>query len=135
MPESNELKTADLNEKEKETYLLCLDVALRLCKKWNIHNFQGIRAIEDEMWGRCSHDGVIYLTFYKYLPNPTMPGGQERWTIMKSEVLRTLAHELAHLVVFNHGPQFWTICNQFIREVSEMTGVKMKLEQNVYRRK
>ena len=125
------LKPAKLNEEEQKLLTECNHIAALMAKRHNL-SFQRIEPVEtNDIWGLCSWTGILKLTFYKYLQTLDKP---ERWTINKSEVLRTLAHELAHLKEMNHGPKFWEVCNQFIREISEISGVKMKIEQNCYRR-
>ncbi len=48
------------------------------------------------LWGSCTIDGVIRLNF--------------RLVQLPKELMRhVVAHELAHLVEFNHSPRFWKI--------------------------
>jgi predicted metal-dependent hydrolase len=137
---------AKLNEEETELLKQCESLAKQMSERHGLH-YRKIIPVDFEHWGRCNPDGILEIAFYKFLPSGHLGTERERWTINKSEVLRTLAHELAHLnpdamtlrtfrgVVIGsnpHGRNFWRICNQYIREISELTGVKMKKESNCY---
>jgi len=51
------------------------------------------------MWGSCTSDGRVRLNF--------------RLLQLPPELMRhVVAHELAHLVEFNHSPRFWAIVGQ-----------------------
>lgn len=125
-------KAAILTDEEKILLIDCEVIAVKIATKHGL-NFTAIEPIEcKDIWGACSPDGILRLTFYKYIPIGN--GRMERWTINKSEVLRTLGHELAHLRYGHHRADFWGFCNELIAEIGSLTGMKLKREQNCYRR-
>jgi hypothetical protein len=118
---------AKLNDEETKLFYRCIEIANVISL---IHQlpFRKIIPVDIEAWGRCNADGILEIAFYKFLD------GNERWSINRSEVLRTLGHELAHLRHHHHGPSFWPFCNQLIGEIAVMEGIRIKPEANVYRK-
>lgn len=70
-------------------------------------------------WGSCSHTGVIRLNWRLFKTSP-------------EEIDYIIAHEVAHLIHFNHSKAFWelvaTICPHF-----QESQAKLKSQDSFYR--
>ena len=120
-----------LNEDEQNLYSLCDLLAKELSQKYSL-GYRRIIPVSSEMvWGRCNFDGFLEICFYKKLVIDEA-GNTRRWSINRNEVLRTLCHELAHLKHAGHMEPFWRFCNHLIDDVNEITGFRVRHEQNVY---
>jgi len=57
-------------------------------------------------WGSCSGRGNITLnTALYYVPQPLAE--------------YVVVHELAHLKIFNHSPEFWALVGQYLADYAE----------------
>ncbi|MDE2423169.1 MAG: DUF45 domain-containing protein [Betaproteobacteria bacterium] len=91
----------------EDIHYFCQLLNITVPPKFSISNAQS-------RWGSCNHKGELRFN----------------WRLMKAsreEIRYVVAHEMAHLFEFNHGPQFWQLVETIYPQHQE---AKEKLRKN-----
>lgn len=112
------------NYSEKDMEMRVRLLAEEMARKFHlpIKSIEFIRS--ENTYGSCSRDGHLKIKIV-YPDGEIMPA---------MEVFRTLAHELAHLIHFNHGDKFWELNRDFCLEIGKLLGVKIRPEIAILKR-
>jgi len=117
----NDMNEYSVNELERKVIEVALTLTTNLSLPLNEVRF----TTDENLYGRCTSDGTIYVKV-QFKDGERVP---------EMEVWRTLAHELAHLIHFNHDEDFWELNRVLVNTISGLINRKIRPEVAFLNRK